>query len=154
MDNKATLDDNRDRKLVVATKGLRLLNYLFDTVFVSVSFMFLGVISGIIHAGTVDAMATNTDLRLLFQLMIMVASWTYYTMMETAFDGRTVGKFITNTRVLRADGQFPEPKHIAFRSLCRLIPFEFISFLLMRSGGWHDQFSGTMVFVIERSENK
>lgn len=65
--------------------------------------------------------------------------------MEGAFNGKTIGKYLTKTRALREDGS-PLGWDKAFvRSLCRLIPFEGFSYLGSNLLGWHDTISKTMV---------
>lgn len=78
-------------------------------------------------------------------LMSMGILFAYYVVCESLFS-RTLGKLITGTKVVNLDGSKPSPERILIRTLCRLIPFEPLSFF--RGGyprGWHDQFSGTTV---------
>ena len=72
----------------------------------------------------------------------------YYFGMEVLFQ-RTIGKFLTKTKVVNQDGEKPTPSQITFRTFCRLIPLDQFSFLFVRKG-FHDYFSNTM--VIEESE--
>lgn len=58
---------------------------------------------------------------------------------------RTPGKFVTNTMVVKDDGARPGDGRIFLRTLCRLIPLEFISFLWRPGIGLHDSFSRTRV---------
>ncbi len=68
----------------------------------------------------------------------------YYLLTEIYFS-RTIGKYFTKTLVVMKDGSQPNKKTILKRTLCRLIPFEFISFMGEDSQGWHDIFSKTYV---------
>src|SRR6185503_16207455 len=69
----------------------------------------------------------------------------YYGFFEGIFQ-RTPGKWITKTKVVRLDGSKPHFVQILGRTLIRLIPFEWISFLFGdHPFGWHDRWSGTMV---------
>lgn len=74
----------------------------------------------------------------------------YYFIMESTV-GKTVGKMALGLRVVDVDGNKPDVRAIAIRTLCRLVPFEAWSFVL---GGWenhelkfhwHDRFSKTYV---------
>jgi uncharacterized RDD family membrane protein YckC len=67
----------------------------------------------------------------------------YYVPMEY-FSGRTIGKLITNTKVIAENGAMPSFKSVLIRNLVRLIPFvDVLSFLGKR--GFHDSMSETMV---------
>lgn len=68
----------------------------------------------------------------------------YYFVMELVF-GRTVGKIVTGTKVVRADGSRPSAGQIIGRTLSRIIPFEAFSFFSSPCVGWHDSLSGTRV---------
>lgn len=71
----------------------------------------------------------------------------YYNFFEIFF-ARTIGKFITNTIVVDENGEKPHHDTILIRSLCRLIPFEMISFIGIPARGWHDSLSKT--FVVDK----
>jgi uncharacterized RDD family membrane protein YckC len=65
--------------------------------------------------------------------------------MEVAF-GATVGKLITGTRVVSADGGSARAGQVIGRTFARIIPFEPLSFLVGdTTTGWHDSLSGTKV---------
>ncbi len=69
--------------------------------------------------------------------------------------GRTVGKLVARTRVVMADGSQPGFAVTFRRALCRLIPFEPISFLGHEGRvGWHDRFSGTLVVTLRKRPPK
>ena len=71
-----------------------------------------------------------------------------------ATTSRTIGKYITNTIVVENNGEKPKLNTIALRSLCRLIPFDFISYLGTPCRGWHDSLSGTYVVDKEKFDSK
>jgi uncharacterized RDD family membrane protein YckC len=74
----------------------------------------------------------------------------YYTCMEGAF-GFTVGKLITQTRVVDEYGRPPGFARALLRSLCRLIPFNALSLLISDDAvrrGWHDSLS--RCYVVNR----
>ena len=52
------------------------------------------------------------------------------------------------------NGEEPKPKAIMIRSLCRLIPFDALSFLGTNGKGWHDNLSNTYVVDITAFESK
>jgi uncharacterized RDD family membrane protein YckC len=73
----------------------------------------------------------------------------YYIISEGLFQ-RTLGKLLTGTRVVTADGGRPTFGQIVGRSFARMIPFEAFSFLGGDGGpvGWHDSLSGTRVVSV------
>lgn len=71
----------------------------------------------------------------------------YYGLFETV-SMRTFGKYITNTMVINRDGTRPDSMRIFIRTLCRLIPLEFITFFGRRPVGLHDGLSKTLVVDI------
>lgn len=89
----------------------------------------------------------DEDLLLYYVIFIV-----YYFLLEYCINGKTVGKIFVGTRVVTLNGERPSAKSIAIRTLCRFIPFEFISFAFGHwrsnhrlSGNWHDSISKTYV---------
>lgn len=78
---------------------------------------------------------------LLLYYFTYVVSWFVF---EYVFQ-RTPGKFLTGTKVVAIDGTKPTIKAILIRTLCRFIPFEFISYLGSNKFGMHDSISKTRV---------
>lgn len=76
-------------------------------------------------------------------LIFLVSFFGYYVYMETRYQ-KTIGKFITKTKVVNLDGTKPTLGTIVSRTLCRLIPFDRLSFLFA-TAGFHDKFSNTTV---------
>jgi uncharacterized RDD family membrane protein YckC len=71
----------------------------------------------------------------------------YYLTLE-GFFGRSIGKFITGTIVVNQNGLKPSFGIICKRTLCRLIPFDALSFLSKSGRIWHDSLSET--YVVEK----
>jgi uncharacterized RDD family membrane protein YckC len=69
-----------------------------------------------------------------------------------SINGRTVGKYITNTKVFMLDGSKPESEKILMRTLSRIVPFEFLSFLGNDDKGWHDTWTDTVVVDLKKYE--
>jgi len=69
----------------------------------------------------------------------------YYSLLETFLKGKSIGKFVTQTRAVREDGSELDFRTALIRSLCRVVPFEPFSFLGDSNSGWHDNWSKTMV---------
>lgn len=93
---------------------------------------------------------TNRILEVVYgYFMFELGHFVYYVFMETKYQ-KTIGKFITKTKVVNKDGTKPEAGDILRRTLCRLIPLDRISFLFV-SVGIHDKFSDTIV-IKDKSE--
>jgi uncharacterized RDD family membrane protein YckC len=72
---------------------------------------------------------------------------TFYFMYNFVFEllfGKTIGKFLTGTKVVDNDEKKPTFKTLLIRNLCRLIPFDAFSYLIFETG-WHDSISKTTV---------
>ena len=77
----------------------------------------------------------------------ILAMLLYYVPMEGLF-GFTIGKLVTGTRVVDAQGGRPGWGQVFGRTLCRLIPFEPFSLFFSKDGevrGWHDGIPKTWV---------
>ncbi len=139
----------------LASQGKRFINYLIDSVVLQV----LGAMSGFMIGAVYGASKVAANQRITpddqFQMQVagffigLIVSICYFTFLECVFN-RTIGKFLTGTMVVRADGGPPTFGQILGRSFARLIPFEPFSFF---SGsypvGWHDSLSGTRVVSIK-----
>lgn len=131
-------DGARFVKANVASTGKRFANYLLDAIMIYILMFAYGII--LYFAGIIDERGEMPGQWLLFMYL---GGLLYYIVMEAAF-GRTIGKFITGTKVVREDGSDPDFMQILGRTLCRLIPFEPFSFLSSEVG-WHDSISKTKV---------
>lgn len=76
----------------------------------------------------------------------------YYGLIES-LTSRSVGKYITGTKVVMYDGSKPEAGTILLRTICRIIPFEAFSFLGSKARGWHDSLSKTYVIDVKKYED-
>ncbi|GAB3100649.1 RDD family protein [Lysobacter terrae] len=134
-----------------APKGRRFLNWLIDKLVIYGMFALLGVVlaftNNLVAIEWFDKLNRLTDMLLTWTVLV-----TYYTVMEGAF-GFTIGKLITNTRVVDEYGQPPSFRKAFLRSLCRLIPFDALSLLMSDEGtrrGWHDSLPKTYVVTRPR----
>ena len=71
-----------------------------------------------------------------------IAYCSYYILCESLW-GKTIAKIITKTKVVSYQGEKPSFFLIVWRTLCRLIPFDPISFA--EKIGCHDSLSATIV---------
>lgn len=119
-----------------ATKGERFSNYIVDAI---LCYVFVFMIRFALSALAPELIY----MRGFITLMTVVVFTIYYTVFEHSF-GKTPGKFITRTHVVTEDGERPTLSNILGRSLCRIIPFDGLSFLFSFTG-WHDTISKTCV---------
>ena len=80
-------------------------------------------------------------------------AFVYYTLMEGLF-GVSIGKLITGTRVVDAEGRRLTFPRALLRSLCRMIPFNALSLLLSDDDvrrAWHDSITRTYVVMKPRA---
>lgn len=141
---------------VLATKGLRFANYIIDYIVQVLLGAAIGFVLGLIAemTGSYDLIDflfySGRLMELVFGYLIMLI---YYTTFES-LTGRSLGKYITNTKVILYDGSKPTFNEILVRSLSRMIPFEQFSFLGQDGKGWHDTISKTYVVDIKKYEMK
>ncbi|HRH98415.1 MAG TPA: RDD family protein [Prosthecobacter sp.] len=132
----------------LASRSKRFLDYLIDRLVV------VGIICAIAkftgysrhvifgHGGVTFLNGTQTMAD--FGYTYLAGFLLYYTCFEGLF-GRSVGKWITGTKVVGVAGTSLSFPKAALRSLCRLVPFEPFSFLGADATGWHDKWTCTRV---------
>lgn len=123
-------------KINLASAGQRIGNYVIDTIAYYILLIAFGFIFGFL--GILD------DSPILIYPLAIGTIFGYYIIMEAAF-GKTLGKFVTGTKVVTENGEKPTTGAIVGRTLCRLIPFEAFSLLGSKAIGWHDSIPGTRV---------
>ncbi|MBL7941622.1 MAG: RDD family protein [Flavobacteriales bacterium] len=134
----------------------RFLNYIVDVILAYGLNLLTGMGIGYLLFKDADSMDEEelnhlieiVDNRLVGYGMTYSVFFIYYFLCEHFMNGKTPGKFLTRTRAVTRDGYRMKPGRTAIRSLCRLIPFDALSFL--GNHGWHDTISRTIV-VEDRS---
>ncbi|WP_298139659.1 RDD family protein [Flavobacterium sp.] len=135
---KALIEKRIENKLnqsEVSTAS-RIVNFIVDLVSFWIIFFVIAMLINIIF--TIDL---NNDL--LIWGILLLAFFMYYIIMEFKFQ-KTIGKFITKTKVVNLYGKKPSLNDIIIRTCCRLIPFDRVSFLFTKNG-FHDKISNTTV---------
>ena len=136
-----------------ATRGIRFVNYIIDSIIFHVLILFLGFFLGMLYSIGIEA-----PLRLISYLEVNYASkylfisvlyFIYIFSIEYLTKGRSIGKFITKTKVVSIDGTTPTQKDFFIRNISILVPFDGLSFL-KEDGGWHDLWSDTRVVNWEK----
>jgi len=145
-----------------ATKGNRFLHYIVDLM--AIFLCFFGVIFGLIYVYYSNADDTTTIDNFLYELSNInplldrlitgvILAFLYFSL-EYFTKGRSLGKYITKTKVVLEDGSAPDSTDYLKRSFSRIIPFEAFSFLGSEGRGWHDTISKTYVVDIGKFEAK
>lgn len=124
-----------------ASNSSRFFNYLLDLVGVMVFGFVIGVIFGLVG---MEYLIEGTNERVLGLILMLF----YYSLME-GITGRTLGKFITGTKVINTDGSDITFGKAILRTICRFIPFDAFSFLGGGPGGWHDTITNTRVVKVQ-----
>ncbi|KAF1712450.1 hypothetical protein CSC70_02715 [Pseudoxanthomonas kalamensis DSM 18571] len=131
-----------------AGKWRRFFNWLIDRLMIYglafVGFFVAAYVFGDGVLAWIENIDTLTDFALTY-----AATFLYYTFFEGLF-GFSIGKLITNTRVVDERGDRLSFDRAALRSLCRLIPFDAVSLLLSDDRvrrAWHDSLAKSYVVV-------
>ena len=127
-----------------ASAGQRFLNYVIDIIVFYVLILIVAFIVGAAFASSISDGEVGGALGFAFvtYLLVFVIFFAYYTFLEGS-KGKTLGKMITKTKVIREDGEPMTFGKAFLRTLCRLVPFEFISAFLGQMM-WHDQWTNTI----------
>lgn len=157
--NKYNTDNNiLDEPIIsynFASKYLRFWNFVIDFFIIIVLFslvIFTCLFLGIRIPYDYDISTIESQIR--DYLMIATIMMIYYTSFEYFFNGKTIGKFFTNTRAVTSDNRIMNFDTVLKRSLCRIIPIEIASFFGNAPSGWHDQWSDTKVILDELKEEE
>lgn len=135
-----------------AGTGQRFVNFIIDTIALYAFSYIIGILLGIVlivvnrDTGFFESERGVSQLLLFFSGYLFYAF--FYSLAEGLTKGRSPGKYVTRTRVIRADGSRISIKDAIMRSLSRLVPFEAFSAL----GGmpWHDTWTNTSVVKIRK----
>ena len=78
-------------------------------------------------------------------IIYLVAYFFYFVGCERS-TGKTIGKYVTGTKVVTVDAGQPSIRQLIGRTAARFVPFEPFSFFGDKQPvGWHDDWSGTRV---------
>ncbi len=120
------------------SSGIRFVNFLIDFIVWLVIAFIVSLLIGVLFQPTEQGVIQLFGYMLIFGTFIA-----YFAIMEIKFQ-KTVGKFVTKTKVVKMNGEKPETSDIIVRTFCRLIPFDRISYLFTKNG-FHDLLSKTTV---------
>lgn len=138
----------------LASKGQRFVNYLIDAIIAN---YVIDLVTEKLLLSFFDSMAaSDTDgmygtgystAYLWFTILTsLFNSFLYYSICEKVFKGKTLGKLLTRTQVIRDDGQELTWGDTMLRSICRWVPFEALSIFFRNDNRmWHDAWAKTSV---------
>lgn len=131
----------------------RFANFIIDRAIITVIFFAFGAIAALTYN------LTNNDflLKIVYKMSeinrfldILITSLIYFLytfLIEYFTNGRSIGKYITGTKVICIDGTEPTFNDYLIRNISRLVPFDTLSFF--GENGWHDNWSETRVINIK-----
>lgn len=156
-DNKNLLDDylvteNTAPEYYTPDRGKRFANYFIDRIILVALFFGVGVLYAMMPSSSNNDFYYDgySDTSVMEELMLQVVSIFisifYYACTEYFMNGKSIGKLVTKTRVIRRSGGELTFLRCIGRSAARLIPFEAFSIFFNDNNiMWHDSLSDTMV---------
>jgi uncharacterized RDD family membrane protein YckC len=145
------LDLDQHVRYTRASTGARFANYLIDVIVFNLVSRLLGHVISFYGFYVFERQLYETSSVLFYIFMFTVAfaqNAFYYTILEGATKGLTVGKLVTGTRVVRNDGSPITMTDALLRSLSRMVPFE--PFSALTGYPWHDSWTKTEVVKVRR----
>lgn len=129
---------NNEVLIDYASKKTRFFNLILDSIIFRVLF--------ILHVLLFDdwTKSINREQSAVNYIIYLLVLFFLYNFIFELLFGQTLGKFITGTKVVDYDQKKPTFQALLIRNLCRLIPFDALSFLISENG-WHDSISKTTV---------
>ncbi|MDR6463237.1 MULTISPECIES: RDD family protein [Chryseobacterium] len=136
-----------------AQKGIRLANFIIDRLVITLTFLTFGFVAALIFNLTNNDFFINlaykmSEVNRFLDILITSLIYFMYTFLIEYFTkGRSVGKYITGSKVICIDGTEPTFNDYLIRNISRIVPFDALSFL--GENGWHDKWSDTRVINIK-----
>jgi uncharacterized RDD family membrane protein YckC/predicted nucleic-acid-binding Zn-ribbon protein len=121
--------------LVPAPFIKRFVNYLADSLFMAFIIVLVALLLNI------DLLQLETKII----QMSSIAGLSVYYLFTEYFFGKTIGKKFTKTRVVSLDGNRLTFGQCLLRTVCRIIPFDFLTGFLFNGLFLHDSLAKTMV---------
>lgn len=132
-----------DSRLDLARQGVRAINMIVDMISFFILWFLLSFGLMLLGFNQTYVDETGEQIPLIPIIIIVPTFWGYYILTKFLFQ-RTLGKLLTNTKVVTKTGDKPTLGQILGRTLSRSIPFEYLSYLVSVNG-IHDRLSGTRV---------
>lgn len=128
-----------------ARLGLRVVNFMIDTLSCYILASLLGIIMGIVNSQDYLFISSHQSTDVFNDYMTFILIYLFYYSSEYIFEGKTFGKFLTNTRALHRVNRELDSSSFLLRTLWRFVPLNLFSFIPGLDGRWHDQYSKTIV---------
>jgi len=132
------------KKTTRAEKYLRLANFLIDYLSIYCLATLVGVFVGYISSSEYLFFNSHQFNPFLDYVIVTFTLFIYFST-EFFFNGKSLGKYLTKTRVAHNIETEISFKVFLLRTLWRMIPIEIFSFLPFHNDCWHDRFSDTTV---------
>ena len=129
-----------NESLYIAKLDFRIINQIID---LAIIFILWVVTSAVLM---VFFNIEDIDSKPILYAIVAPIFMGYYFILEFLTQ-KTLGKVITKTKVVSMTGSKPSAVQIFIRTICRCIPFEYLSYLIS-TAGLHDRLSATRVINI------
>lgn len=150
LDDLITEQSAAPTEFVLAERSKRFVNLLVDTILFYIFFIVVAIAFALID----DVLGSSTlgflDGPILGRLISAVFYFLFFLSAEWALKGRTIGKYITNTKTVMNDGSPLTLTAILKKSGSRLVPFEAFTFFGSDLRGLHDKWSDTAVIDLKK----
>ncbi|MBQ0151990.1 MAG: RDD family protein [Chryseobacterium sp.] len=141
-----------------ASKLIRFANFVIDRIVFTAFLYLLGIFAGLLQVlfdfnFLVDIITDASELGRTADILLSSTIYLILLLVLEYFTkGRTISKYITGTKVIMIDGTQPSFSTYMLRTICRIVPFDGLSFL--GENGWHDSWSNTRVIDIKAYSTK
>lgn len=149
-ENQTSILDDLETNLVQASSGQRFLNWLIDTIIFNIITRY-GLSTLIQKISILPFLRNYILINFIYSLWTLVFFAIMRGTLEAVTKGRTIGKFITNTKAVNQNGTEITARTAFLRALIRLVPFEIFSALGTPCFPWHDKWTNTYVIDIKKS---
>ena len=133
----------------IATWEKRLINLIIDSIIIQFIYLLFILIIGVTIISKKDSFEQSAIIEFNNTLYFLILYVFYYFILEGLL-GRTIGKYVTRTKVISDLGAKPSLGKVLIRSIVRLFFVEVFSFFSSKPVGWHDRISGTKVVVAKK----
>ncbi len=140
---EGTVFEDMEQKMAMYSEssvGQRFLNYIIDYLIMLKAIFIISLYIVVVVFNDISYFDIHT--KLVLYISSIITFFIYYFFMEKIY-GVTIGKIITNTRVVQENGDYITWKQAFIRSFSRMVPFETIS--TFSGYPWHDKLSSTYV---------
>jgi len=130
------------RETVYAEKYIRIVNFLIDYLSIYCLATIVGICVGYISSS--EYLFFNShQFNPFLDYVIVTSTLIIYFSTEYLFNGKSLAKYLTQTRVVHNKNAEISFKVYLLRTLWRMVPIDLFSFL--HNDCWHDRFSNTRV---------